>query len=281
MYNENEFRQKLKRRKLQRKIERYARRLIGGALLFSALVFGAETATHNNAIASVGTPVVSAMEEIPSVELHINRITAPKPEIILQRLENKSVLSQTDTDIETAPSLLPTEIPVEEEEEVAQFDRTEKIYDIPLDSDIQWYIYDICLNYGVKIDIALGTVYVESKFNPDCTNKNRNGSVDKGLFQINECNYEALEKKYDGFDPMNIYQNIEAGIYLISEAMKHDATPTCYMMVYNMGAGGAKKNWNVGRYSTEYSRKVANYAKDVLPGLVLQSTVLGSGVTHY
>src|SRR5690606_28226073 len=39
-------------------------------------------------------------------------------------------------------------------------------YNIPLDEDIQKYLYDKCKEYNVPYDLALGVIKVESNFNP-------------------------------------------------------------------------------------------------------------------
>lgn len=159
-----------------------------------------------------------------------------------------------------------------------KLDRSKKIYDIPLEASTQWYIYDMCMKYGVMYDVAIATVYAESGFNANCVHKNKNGSIDKGLFQINECNWDNLRKKFGSFDPLDLYQNIEAGILFISQAMEYHDDPTRFMMVYNQGAGGARKSWKKGTYSTSYTRKIKGYATETLPDLMLQDAIV---ILHY
>ena len=48
-------------------------------------------------------------------------------------------------------------------------------YDIPLDKDIQQYLYDKCKEYEVPYELALSIIKVESNFNPDTVNKNSDG----------------------------------------------------------------------------------------------------------
>lgn len=174
-------------------------------------------------------------------------------------------------------------IDIEEEYavEAVSMDRSKPIYDIPLSTDLQWFTYDLCIDYGVPFDIAIATVYTETggTFNDSLVHYNTNGSVDKGLFQINECNYESMRNLLgDQFDPLDPYYNIEAGVYFIMTAKEHSSEPSTYMMVYNQGAGGAKRSWDKGTYSTAYTRKLVDYAQNILPELQLQ--VIPEGL-HY
>ena len=147
--------------------------------------------------------------------------------------------------------------------------RESKIYDIPLDAEIQWYIYDRCELEDVPFNYAIGCAYAESNFNNDAINYNDNGSVDIGLFQINECNYTWFEDLFGSFDPTDIYDNINGGIHFIKYSMKFASSPYCYFMVYNLGPTGAKRLWKKDIYSTKYSRKIVNYVEDTLPSLLL------------
>ena len=141
------------------------------------------------------------------------------------------------------------EFTLEEEEIIPE-------YDIPLDKDIQKYLYDKCKEYNVPYDLALGVIKVESNFNPNSIHKNSNGSRDYGLFQINTINHKWLSEELGITDFLNPYQNIDAGVYMLSQLLKKYDDEHIVLMSYNMGERAAKNLVNRGIYSSRYSRKV-------------------------
>ena len=148
------------------------------------------------------------------------------------------------------------EFTLEEEEEIIPE------YDIPLDKDIQKYLYDKCKEYNVPYDLALGVIKVESNFNPSIIHKNSNGSRDYGLFQINTINHKWLSEELGITDFLNPYQNIDAGVYMLSQLLKKYNNEHIVLMSYNMGERAAKKLVNRGIESSRYSRKVIQTKED-------------------
>lgn len=131
------------------------------------------------------------------------------------------------------------------------------IYNIPLSEDLQTYIYKLSKEKDIPHELVLGVIKTESNFNPRAKNINKNGSIDRGIMQINSC-HEDLCKQLEVTDLYNPYQNVKVGVELLSNIYKQYPNIHKAMMVYNMGLNGAKRNWKVGRGSTTYSRKVVN-----------------------
>ena len=163
----------------------------------------------------------------------------------------------------STPTPIPTNTPTPEPTELP------KIYDISLEAEYQWYILDRCQEQGVEFELALSTIWRESRYRASVTNKNSNDTMDAGLFQINECNWDTYESMFPGWDPWDPYDNIDAGIYHIKKCMKYDKKPSCFMMVYNMGYSGASKLWKQGVWSSAYSRGLVDYMENTLPKLKL------------
>lgn len=162
---------------------------------------------------------------------------------------------------------------IEEEKTVETFSNNKSEYieiypDIPLTNEIKWYIYNNAIEKGLNFKIVLGCIYAESRFNHNCEdNQNTNGTYDVGLFQINSNNFEWMRKNFgNSWDPYDIYDNIDAGLFILKYSKSVSSNDHGMMMVYNMGENGAKRNWNSGVYSTPYSRKVVNFANE-LPDL--------------
>lgn len=137
------------------------------------------------------------------------------------------------------------------------------LYDIPLNIDIQKYIYKISKEKNIPHELILGVIKTESDFRPNQTHKNKNGSIDIGLMQVNSCHVDICKELgiTNLYDP---YQNIKIGATLLANI--YNSYPNIHkaMMVYNMGLGGARRNWKVGRSSTDYSRKVVNNINIIL-----------------
>jgi soluble lytic murein transglycosylase-like protein len=130
-------------------------------------------------------------------------------------------------------------------------------YKIPLSLDLQKYIYKLSKSKGLPYEMTLAVIKTESNFNPKLSHRNGNGTIDKGLFQINSV-HKKWCKELGITDLYNPYQNTKIGIELLSSIYKKYPNMHKALMVYNMGEFGAKRNWKTGRGSTNYSRKVIN-----------------------
>ena len=142
------------------------------------------------------------------------------------------------------------EFTLEEEEEIIPE------YAIPLNKDIQKYLYNKCKEYNVPYDLAIAVIKTESNFNPSLIHKNSNGSRDYGLFQINTINHKWLSEELGITDFLNPYQNIDAGVYMLSQLLKKYDNEHIVLMSYNMGERATKNLVSRGIDSSRYSRKV-------------------------
>jgi len=130
------------------------------------------------------------------------------------------------------------------------------IKDIPLSKSNQKHLYDTCKKYGVDYIEALAVMTVEnSQYDPNLKYKNKNGTIDYGLFQINNSNREWLKKELGITDLLDPYQNITAGVYILSDLGNRLKGHKKYI-AYNMGESGMKKYISRGNNTTRYSRKV-------------------------
>ncbi len=125
-------------------------------------------------------------------------------------------------------------------------------YDVPLSYDLQNFIFSECESKNVPPDLVIALIDVESDFNPKLISKTN----DYGLMQINICHKDSLKKTLQITDLIDEKQNIKAGVYMLSEIVNKYSNVNQALMVYNCGEFGAKKLWNNGVYSTNYSKKV-------------------------
>ena len=134
---------------------------------------------------------------------------------------------------------------------------------------VRTIVYDMSQKYDLQPSLVMGVIEVESNFQQELLHANTNGTVDKGLMQLNESTYPWLAKKvglnYKKGMELNIHSNIEMGIYYLSYLQNLNSNPHFVLTAYNRGPGGAQKwyEW-YGTYETTYSRvvmkKIQKYA---------------------
>lgn len=127
------------------------------------------------------------------------------------------------------------------------------LFDVPLSDSLQRYIYEICADENVPITLVMAMIEHESRFNPEVVSS----TDDYGLMQINKVNHEWLEEDFRCADMLNPYQNVFCGIKIIAKYIeKYEGDYGKALMAYNMGDYGARKAWQNGVTSTNYSTSV-------------------------
>ena len=119
-----------------------------------------------------------------------------------------------------------------------------------LPDELQETMIQMCEKYELPFALAVAVAEQESHFDPDAVSHTN----DYGIMQINKINFSWLQKK--GINPLDHKGNIEAGVLMLSEAVKKYDDFNLALMAYNCGDAGAKRLWNKGIYSTEYSNSV-------------------------
>ena len=127
-------------------------------------------------------------------------------------------------------------------------------YDIPLSKDLQLYTYNRCVEYGIPehYELVLAMMWQESNYTPDIVS----ATDDYGIMQINACNHEWLSDLLGTTNLLDVYQNIDAGTYIISKMLLKYGDEHKALMAYNMGENGAALNWDAGIYTSSYSRGI-------------------------
>lgn len=126
-----------------------------------------------------------------------------------------------------------------------------------LEYDVVKHIYALAEEHGYDPALLLSLAKHESDFNITLYSSTN----DAGLFQINKCNWNRLSKHFGCtvdeimYDP---YWNSRGGVFLLNEARNSypNENEHIWLMVYNLGLGGAQKAFQQGIYSTRYSREI-------------------------
>lgn len=142
--------------------------------------------------------------------------------------------------------------------------------------EIATYFVEQANGRGVKIfHEALPIANIESggTYRFDAAHINSNGTVDGGLFQINDITYLGIKKQlklegwqFDSWDRSDPYFNITAGMYWISYLKNaHQLEYHALFSSYNRGVHGAKQYASrCGTYETRYSREVIRIKNELI-----------------
>ena len=172
-------------------------------------------------------------------------------EVAVETLESTPVEATVPTipPETTEPTVITTDPPVVETEPPILY------YDCPLSHDLQDYIRQLCETENVPMGLVIAMIDKESTFRASVVS----GTNDYGLMQINIINHEWLSEQYGINDFLDPYQNVFCGIKILSGHLEnYDGDLSRALMAYNMGAGGARRLWNQGIYSTSYTTYILN-----------------------
>ena len=128
---------------------------------------------------------------------------------------------------------------------------------VPLSWEYQDYMRTYCHLYGCPYPLALAVADWETRgrFNMDAVGP----AGEVGIFQLNpgpDGTYHAELEAATGLDPATPEGNIAGGCYLLGKFLARYEDTTMALMAYNMGQAGARKAWDAGITSTEYTDAV-------------------------
>jgi len=105
------------------------------------------------------------------------------------------------------------------------------------DRDIAWSILDSSDEFDIPPALAFALCWEESRFNPNAVNRqNRDGSVDRGLFQLNNKSFPQLEiSSFYG-----VRSNARYGIGHLRSCLNAGGTEISALAMYNAGTGRVK-----------------------------------------
>lgn len=126
-------------------------------------------------------------------------------------------------------------------------------FNVPLDPDLQDYIFSLSEIYEISPALIVAVIEVESDFVPDVISS----TGDYGLMQINKINHATLSEQFGITDFLDPYQNVHAGIAILKRCLlDNDGDLHAALMQYNLGREGMLKKHSENIYETTYSRSV-------------------------
>jgi len=100
--------------------------------------------------------------------------------------------------------------------------------------DIAWAILNCSDEFDVPPALAFALAWEESRFSPYAVNRqNRNGTIDRGLFQLNNRSFPQL----DSASFFSINTNARYGIGYLRHCLDHGGNEISALAMYNAGAG--------------------------------------------
>lgn len=125
-------------------------------------------------------------------------------------------------------------------------------YNIALSEEKQEYVFSLCEEYSVPVNLVLAVMSIESNY----TNEQVSSSGDWGIMQINSINHEWLKEELGVCDFLDFYDNVRCGVYMLSQYYHKYANINQIAMCYRYGETGAKEMWDNGINETEYTKKI-------------------------
>lgn len=166
---------------------------------------------------------------------------------------NEDTPANTPVDVVTLPvqavTFTPTGSGIETEKATEEKPTYSHIEDIPLSFELQETMQRACEKYGVPYALALAVAESESSFDLEA-----DSGTCWGVMQIHPINYPRLRE--NGIEPTEYEGNITAGVFLLGELLEKYTDTHKALMAYNCGETGAKRLWNEGYMTSQYSVKV-------------------------
>lgn len=130
---------------------------------------------------------------------------------------------------------------------------TVSIYPVPLDTELQLFIVQLCEDHHIDPAIVFAMIDRESDFNADATG---DGGKSFGLMQIQKRWHLERMEDLGCTDLLDPYQNVTVGIDYLAECLDKGKGTEWALMAYNGGAS----------YANSMAQKgiVSNYASEVL-----------------
>ena len=152
-----------------------------------------------------------------------------------------------------------TETEKEVETEVLIEEEKPRFFDVPLDEDLQTYIFELSEDIG--IDPAIVIAIIEKESNYDASAVGDHGRS-LGLMQIQFRWHTARMAELECDDLLDARQNVCVGIDILADLLGEGKSIEWVLMAYNGGHAYADRLASEGRVS-EYANKIIEIANEL------------------
>ena len=179
--------------------------------------------------------------EMTAVDTGLDEMSRVETLVFEEAVETE-ILSETSID---------TEVSIEEEKP--------RFFDVPLDEDLQTYIFELSEDIG--IDPAIVIAIIEKESNYDASAVGDHGRS-LGLMQIQFRWHTARMAELGCDDLLDARQNVCVGIDILADLLEDGESIEWVLMAYNGGQVYADRLASEGRVS-EYANKIIEIANEL------------------
>ena len=183
------------------------------------------------------------VEETTTTEVEVTDTTAVE-------ITTTEAVTETTTEkpTEVTTTVITTTVVTTDPPKVAYFK-------VPLDEDLQDYIFEVCADYDVDPVLVMAVIKKESNFKPDTLG---DSGRSYGLMQIQPRWHQARADALNCSNLTNPYHNVTVGVDILAELFDTGKSLEWVLMAYNGGASYANKKVAAGEVS-DYARTVIKY----------------------
>ena len=171
------------------------------------------------------------------------------------RVEPQAEVRQEQTT--TAEQQTTTAIVEVETETVAE--PTYNLCDIPLDAELQIWVFDYCKDKKLNPYLIFAMCERESQYKADAVG---DSGRSLGIMQIQEQWHQERMDRLGCTDLLNPYQNVTVGIDILIDLYSKCNDTAWVLMAYNGGEAYANRNYNADNIS-EYARYIMTRAEEM------------------
>lgn len=170
-------------------------------------------------------------------------------ETLITEATTMKITEEVETTVATTkPIVITTSVVTTEPPKVTYFN-------VPLDKDLQNYIFEVCADYDVDPALVMAVIKKESGFKADTLG---DSGRSHGLMQIQPRWHQARADALNCSNLLNPYHNVTVGVDLLAELFSTGKSLEWVLMAYNGGPSYANKKVANGELS-DYARTVIGY----------------------
>ena len=176
------------------------------------------------------------------------------------RVEPQAEVMQEQTttaEQQTTTAIAEVEIVEVETETVAEL--TYNLCDIPLDEELQIWVFDYCKDKHISPYLVFAMCEKESQYKADAVGDNGNSL---GIMQIPPRWHQERMDRMGCTDLMDARQNMMVGIDILLELYSKNEDTAWVLMAYNGGIAYANRNYDAGNIS-EYAEYIMARAEEL------------------
>ena len=175
------------------------------------------------------------------------------------RVEPQAEVMQEQTTTAEQPTTAIVEVEIVEVETQIVAGPTYKLCDIPLDEELQIWVFDYCKDKHINPYLVFAMCERESNYNADEVGDSGNSL---GIMQIQPKWHQWRMDKLGLFDWMDATQNIMIGIDILLDLYSKNEDTAWVLMAYNGGVAYADRYYEAGNIS-EYAEYIMARAEEL------------------